>query len=53
MLRIFSTKNEAPLIRPLCKAIELAPFATNRKPARTMACVSTVDVVVPSPARES
>mmetsp|Transcript_12506 Transcript_12506/g.31190 ORF Transcript_12506/g.31190 Transcript_12506/m.31190 type:complete len:403 (+) Transcript_12506:661-1869(+) len=51
--RIFETKRRAPWLIPRCSATELAPFATSLSPARTIACVSTVDVVVPSPARES
>ena len=38
---------------PRCSAIGLAPEATRRRPSVTRACVSTVDVVVPSPARWS
>ena len=36
--------------RPRCSAIGLAPDATSLSPSVTSACVSTVDVVVPSPA---
>mmetsp|Transcript_7294 Transcript_7294/g.16310 ORF Transcript_7294/g.16310 Transcript_7294/m.16310 type:complete len:214 (-) Transcript_7294:387-1028(-) len=51
--RILSTKKAAVLTSPRWSATELWPFETSRKPARTMACVSTVEVVVPSPALES
>mmetsp|Transcript_31486 Transcript_31486/g.53867 ORF Transcript_31486/g.53867 Transcript_31486/m.53867 type:complete len:220 (-) Transcript_31486:72-731(-) len=36
--------------RPRCSAIGLAPDATSLRPSLTSACVSTVEVVVPSPA---
>ena len=39
--------------KPRCSAIAFAPEATRRRPSVTSACVSTVDVVVPSPARWS
>mmetsp|Transcript_24613 Transcript_24613/g.53082 ORF Transcript_24613/g.53082 Transcript_24613/m.53082 type:complete len:370 (-) Transcript_24613:294-1403(-) len=51
--RIFCTKNGAALSRPLRRAIEFAPEATYLTPRCIIACVSTVAVVVPSPARAS
>mmetsp|Transcript_38045 Transcript_38045/g.89058 ORF Transcript_38045/g.89058 Transcript_38045/m.89058 type:complete len:369 (+) Transcript_38045:784-1890(+) len=51
--RILDTKNGAALSRPLRSAMALAPADTYFRPRCTIACVSTVAVVVPSPARES
>mmetsp|Transcript_24434 Transcript_24434/g.51158 ORF Transcript_24434/g.51158 Transcript_24434/m.51158 type:complete len:373 (-) Transcript_24434:381-1499(-) len=50
---ILPTKKRAALYRPLRSAIGLWPADTNLQPSRIIACVSTVAVVVPSPARES
>jgi hypothetical protein len=40
----------AALAMPMPRAVGLAPAATLRRPVETMACASTVAVVVPSPA---
>ena len=51
--RILATTKADDFSSPRCSATALCPFETNRSPSFTSACVSTVDVVVPSPARES
>ena len=47
---IFLTRNSEALSMPFLRVMALAPAATLRRPAFTMAWASTVAVVVPSPA---
>ena len=49
-LRIASTTTSTAASMPRFRPIGLAPAATLRRPSRTMACASSVAVVVPSPA---
>mmetsp|Transcript_33250 Transcript_33250/g.99222 ORF Transcript_33250/g.99222 Transcript_33250/m.99222 type:complete len:496 (+) Transcript_33250:367-1854(+) len=51
--RILAEKKAAAFSSPFCSATALWPDEVSRIPSRMMACVSTVAVVVPSPARES
>ena len=46
----FSTTASTPCSMPRLSAIGFAPAATFFRPSRTIACASTVAVVVPSPA---